>query len=85
MPELARFFGIIIRMFYHDHHSPHFHARYGEFEAKYAVDTLEVIGELPPRAHRMVLEWAHLHRNELYEAWDFARRGLPLNKIPPLG
>ena len=50
-------------MFYNDHLPPHFHAEYGEYEALYAIETLETIGgELPRRAHALVLEWTALHR-----------------------
>jgi hypothetical protein len=56
MPEISRFFGIIIRMYFGDHNPPHFHAIYQEFTAEYDIQTLEVIiGGLPSRAHSMVL------------------------------
>ena len=59
MPEICRFFGIAIAMYYNDHLPPHFHAEYGEFEAVYAIESLELLrGSLPRRAHGMVVEWA---------------------------
>ena len=59
MPTISEFYGILIRMFFNDHPPPHFHARYGEFEATFAVETLEVLeGELPSRALLLVREWA---------------------------
>ena len=68
MPELSRFFGIVIRMFYSDHEPAHFHAIYGEYEALIEVETLSVFrGALPRRALALVLEWATLHRPELRE------------------
>jgi hypothetical protein len=72
-------------MFYNDHSPPHFHAEYGEYEAIYTIETIEVLrGELPRRAHVMVLEWAALYRFELRENWELAREGLPLNVVSPL-
>lgn len=66
MPELSRFFGIIIRMYWNDHNPPHFHARCGDQEAVISLATLGVIdGQLPPRQLGMVVEWAALHRAEL--------------------
>ena len=85
MPELARFFGIIIVMFYDDHPPPHFHVRYGAQRAIVAVETLAVIeGALSPRVRGLVTEWAALHQAELREAWDLARQHAPLKPIPPL-
>jgi hypothetical protein len=85
MPELSRFFGIIIRMFYSDHEPAHFHAIYGEYEALIEIDTLAVFrGSLPRRALALVLEWAALHRNELRDDWRRARAGEMLKEIEPL-
>lgn len=68
MPEISRFFGIIIRMYFGDHNPPHFHVIYQEQTAEYDIHTLAVLrGSLPARAHAMVLEWASLHREELLE------------------
>ena len=58
MPELSRFYGIVIKMYFDDHPPPHFHAEYGEYEAVFSVETLAIIaGTLPPRATGMVGEW----------------------------
>lgn len=85
MPELCRFFGIIIRMFCNDHEPAHFHATYGEFEALININTLEVLrGQLPRRALALVLEWAANHREELKRDWEFARTGNPPLPIEPL-
>ena len=84
MPEISRFLGIVIGMFYSEHGVPHFHAVYREHEASIEVDGATVRGALPPRAPRLVLEWAELHQTELLENWQLARRGQPLNRIPPL-
>jgi hypothetical protein len=85
VPTISAFFGIVIRMFYNDHLPPHFHAEYGEYEALYAIDTLATIGgELPRRAHALVLEWTTMHRAELMANWDRAREGVPLRDVQPL-
>ncbi len=68
MPEICRFYGIVIKMFYDDHSPPHFHAEYGGREAEVSIDTGRVRkGRLTPRAERMVTEWANQHRCELEE------------------
>ena len=85
MPELSRFFGIVITMYARDHGPPHFHARYGEHEALFAIKSSRVLrGGLPKRAHYMVDQWSNLHRAELLAAWDALRRGINPNKIAPL-
>ena len=85
MPEISRFFGIIISMFYNDHTPPHFHVRYGEQKAIIAIQSLVVLsGELSPRAFGLVMEWASLHREELQVDWDLARKQEPLIKVEPL-
>ena len=85
MPELSRFFGIVIRMFYSDHEPAHFHAIYGEYQVLIEIETLSVFrGELPRRAIALVLEWAALHRVELREDWRPARNGETLEEIEPL-
>ena len=85
MPELSRFFGIVVRMFYSDHEPAHFHAIYGEYEALIEVETLSIFrGSLPRRALSLVLEWAELHRAELRDDWQRARTGEPLEEIAPL-
>ncbi len=85
MPELARFFGIIVMMFYDDHPPPHFHVRYGGQKAIIAIESLAILdGRLSPRALGLVMEWAALHRQELREAWRLAERHAPLKPIAPL-
>lgn len=85
MPEVSRFYGLVIALFYNDHQPPHFHAVYGESEAVFAIETLAVLeGRLPHRAAVLVLEWAAEHRRELREDWDKARAKLPLAPIEPL-
>jgi hypothetical protein len=85
VPEICRFFGIVITMNYNDHNPPHFHARYGSAAALFTIDPVGVYsGELPPRALGMVMEWAAQHRDELRENWDLARSTNPLRRIAPL-
>jgi hypothetical protein len=85
MPEISRFFGIVIAMFYSDHEPPHFHARYGQDQAIIGLDSLRVLeGRLPPRALGLVMEWAAVHQAELRADWELARRQAPLRKIAPL-
>lgn len=85
MPELCRFFGIIIRMFYSDHEPPHFHAYYGEHEDLIEIESLTILrGYLPRCALALILEWAAIHRCELQEDWINAQEGKPLQPIEPL-
>ncbi|QAA81701.1 DUF4160 domain-containing protein [Aequorivita sp. H23M31] len=85
MPEISRFYGIIIRMYFVDHNPPHFHAEYQGMQAEFEIKTLEVIaGSLPNRALGLVVEWANLHRKELLENWNRAQVPEPLEKIQPL-
>lgn len=84
MPEISRFLGIVIGMFYNEHGVAHFHAVYGEHEVCIEVETGTVHGQFPTRALRLVLEWAALHKEQLLEDWQLARRGEPLKPIAPL-
>ncbi|MEJ2536887.1 MAG: DUF4160 domain-containing protein [Calditrichia bacterium] len=85
MPEISRFYGIIIKMYFDDHNPPHFHAIYGELETIININTLGIIwGELTPRALGLVMEWASLHQNELLQVWEQAKNLKPLDKIDPL-
>jgi hypothetical protein len=84
MPELSRFLGIVIGMFYREHGVAHFHAVYGEYEMSVEVESGRIHGQFPPRALKLVLEWRDLHRAELLENWQLARQGQPLKPISPL-
>jgi hypothetical protein len=85
VPTLSVFFGIVIRMYYDDHTPPHFHAIYGEQEAKVAIDTQQVIkGRVPLRALRLVLDWAEIHQYELRDNSIKAQAHVPLDPIAPL-
>ena len=85
MPEISRFFGIVIRMYYGDHLPPHFHARYGDDEAVIDIHRLVVIGgRVSPRALGMIVEWGAQHRQELLDLWELAAEWQPLHEIAPL-
>lgn len=84
-PRISEFYGIVISLYFGDHDPPHFPAKYGGDKALFAIEPERIVrGWLPPRAQRMVLEWAALHREELSENWRRAQRGEPLIPIPPL-
>jgi len=81
MPEITRFYGIIIKLFFGDHPPPHFHAVYGEHLALFNINTLEMIeGDLPPRARKLVVEWAETYQTELQTIWKTQE----FKKLPPL-
>jgi hypothetical protein len=84
MPELARFFGIIIYMNWREHPPAHFHAVYGENEALVTLDGNVYAGSLPKRALSLVREWLVIHRDELATDWELAQARKPLNPIDPL-
>ena len=85
MPEISRFFGIVVQMYYADHDPPHFHVRYAGQRALVAIETLAVLrGSLSPRVLALVIEWSALHRAELMEDWTLAREEAQLNPIAPL-
>ena len=83
MPEICRFYGIIIRMYAGDHPPPHFHAVYGEYEAFVELETGRILyGYLPATAQGLVR--LAQHRDELRQDWELAEQLQPLKKIAPL-
>jgi hypothetical protein len=85
VPEISRFLGVVIAMFFKEHAPPHFHAKYGNFRAAFSIQDLRLIeGDLPQRVVSFVLEWAFQHREELMENWNRAERKEDLRKIDPL-
>ena len=85
MPEISRFYGIVIGMFYDEHRPPHFHVRYGQYQAVITIDDLVVTrGRLPRRALGLVVEWAGKHRQELLRNWEAIENGRRMRKIAPL-
>jgi hypothetical protein len=83
MPEISRFFGIIIYIFYDEHNPPHFHAEYGEFEITVNIESGITKGKFPEKELRAVLDWYDLHKEELLKDWELASQRKVLNKIKP--
>ena len=84
MPEISRFYGLIILMNFKDHNPPHFHVWYGDFKAIITIVDGIVKGEMPQRALKMIFDWLEIHREELLIDWDLAQKGDELLKIEPL-
>ena len=85
MPEISRFFGIVIQMYFNEHNPPHFHAEYQNYEAVICINDLRIVaGYLPPRPLALVLKWTELHRKELLENWSEMRLEHSPKKIKPL-
>ena len=85
MPVISRFYGIVILMFFQDHHPPHFHAKYEGQLAVYSIKGWRLLaGKLPLRATRLIKEWARIHEKELMEDWDLAQNEGKLKTIEPL-
>ena len=81
MPEITRFYGIVIKLFFGDHPPSHFHAVYGEHIGLFNIDTQEMIeGDLPPRAKKLVKEWAKIYEPDLKKMWNTQ----DFHKLPPL-
>lgn len=84
MPEISRFYGLIIYMNFKDHAPPHFHVWYGDYKAIVTIKDGIVKGEMPKRALKMIFDWLEIHQTELIIDWEQAQNGEPLNKIEPL-
>jgi hypothetical protein len=84
VPEISRFYGIVITINFDDHRPPHFHARYGDQRASVGFDGTVLAGGLPARALILVRTWSRLHRDELMADWARARALQPLVPIAPL-
>jgi len=84
MPEICRFYGIIIQMFFNDHNPPHFHVVYGDFRAVININDEIVEGFMTKRALKLVFEWMDLHKPELLENWKLTQNGELPKKIEPL-
>lgn len=85
MPEISRFFGIIISMYFDEHNPPHFHAKYGKDYVVVEINSLRVIeGKVSPRILGFIMEWAFQHQKELMHDWELARQEKSLSKIEPL-
>lgn len=85
MPEISRFLGIVVKMYFQDHNPPHFHVTYEKYEASINMDNFTIIeGSLPPRIYSLIIEWAALHRDELFNNWIKAKNLQSPKKIKPL-
>jgi uncharacterized protein DUF4160 len=85
VPRVSHFYGIVIEMYFSDHPPPHFHAIYAEHGALIEIESGALIeGSIPPRALRLVRQWARLHRDELMANWRRARAGQTTKRIEPL-
>lgn len=83
MPEISRFYGIVIKMFFKpkEHEPSHIHALYGEYLGEFNIKTKEMLqGDLPRKAQELVTEWLSAHQDELQEMWDSQQ----IKKLPPL-
>ena len=81
MPIIARFYGIIIKMYFREHGVPHFHALYGEYNGVFEIDSLEMMeGDLPIRAQKMIKEWANMYQDDLFDVWKTQK----FKKLPGL-
>jgi len=84
MPEVSRFYGIVVRMLANEHAPPHFRATYGEYQVSVTIHDGIITGRFPARALRLVAEWSELHRDELLENWSRLRNGDAPEPIAPL-
>lgn len=85
MPEISRFLGIVIYMYFNEHNPPHFHAEYNNFKASIFIDNLGIMeGKLPAKVMSLVVEWAQEHQAELLENWNSMRETGSFHKIKPL-
>lgn len=81
MPEIARFYGIVIKLYFGDHPPPHFHAVYGEYVGLISIESLQMVeGDLPLRAQRLVVEWAKKNQLQLQQMWELQE----FHKLPGL-
>ena len=85
MPEISRFLGIIITMYFNEHNPPHFHVQYNEFKASILIESLGILeGKLPGRVYSVVAEWAIEHKKELMDNWYELKETGNFHKIKPL-
>lgn len=87
MPVLSSFYGIIISMYFEkdgQHHTPHFHARYGEYKAEVNFEGDLIAGKMPPRQAAYIKAWAYIHQEELKVNWELAQNDEMPFRIEPL-
>jgi hypothetical protein len=84
MPEISRFYGIIIKMYFNEHNPPHFHMEYQDYEAVMNIETGELTGKMSRRALNLVYDWLDQNKEALLENWKRIEERKPLKKIKPL-
>ncbi len=84
MPEISRFFGIVIKMFFNEHNPPHFHAQYQKHNVVVLIKTGEIIGKFPAHGRKLLRDWNKIHQKELLENWNSAAKKGTIKKIEPL-
>jgi hypothetical protein len=84
MPEISRFYGIIVYLLWRDHNPPHIHFTYGDYNCTYSILDGVIDGKAPAKVIAKVTEWAVMHEGELLELWEKAQRGEELHKVTPL-
>ncbi len=85
MPEISRFLGIVIYMYFNEHNLPHFHAEYNEFKVAISIETLGIMGgKMPSKALSLVIEWAQEHQQELLDDWNSIKATGQYRTIQPL-
>jgi len=84
MPEICRFYGIIIKMFYNDHNPPHIHVEYQDFKAIITINEGIIEGKMPKTALKLIFEWMELHKDDLLNNWEKIENKKPIDSIEPL-
>ena len=84
MPEISRFYGILIKMYFNEHNPPHFHAEYQGYKVTITIKKGIVEGKMPKRALKLIFEWLEIHQKELFENWNSIEATGDFNKIEPL-
>ncbi len=84
MPEISRFYGIIIKMFYNEHNPPHIHVEYQDFKAIITINEGIIEGKMPKTALKLIFEWMELHKDELLKNWEKIESKKPIDIIAPL-
>lgn len=85
MPEISRFLGIVIYMYFNEHNPPHFHAEYNEHQASILINSLGLMeGKLPSRVMSLVIEWAQEHHKDLLDNWNSIKETGKYKRIEPL-
>ena len=84
MPEISRFYGIIIYMYYNEHNPPHFHFSFGEYKGVMYIKTGIIEGKIPAKVIKKIIAWAEIHEKNLLKTWDLLQEGKRITRIKPL-